>query len=292
MLKLRQSLAIFFLFILVLSGCAQMGRQSPPVEPGALSGEYSAFDMGGVRIRVPLPQGYVEAPAALRQAVEGSLVPAENVFAVSLPAAERGALRGSGAAVLEQRKYLVLSARPEFMREIVDRAFFAAMRRDFARTGGSFAPGRLAQFRALTENYYARDDAFSHNLGVYYDRPEAVGLVRIVRLAGSGGRGAEPAREAPRAEGGSAPNAPGGPWQGWDKAYFARACHQVVIQNVLLLEGRCLNIYFAAPLAAEADLYAAMRENQAYVEALLSRLGGSRGGSPSASFGVLFLRTI
>lgn len=262
---------LLVLCVFALPGCLQTSRRAAPSEVGALSGQYAAFDMGGVGIKLPLPNGYAAAPSALREAAANSLTPPEQIFGVYRPADDARSLRGSGAALLEQRKYLLLGARPEFMREIVDRAFFAAMRRDFVRTNGTFAPERLAQFRALTANYYARDDAFKHSLGVAADKPGYISIVRIVRLAGSRGRGAASLYEAPQ----EAPGAEAGPWQGWDSAYFARAYHQVLIQNVLLVQGRCLNIYFAAPLAGEADVYAAVRENAAYMEAVFSHLGAA-----------------
>lgn len=278
------SAALVSLFLsIALSGCIQVGRQAEPASVAQLSGRYSNFTMGGVDIKSPVPMGYVDAPQAVRQAAGQTLTPAENIFAAYMPAP--GKASGSGAALLRNQRIILLSARPEFTREIVDKSFFAAMGRDLKRVNGAFSPERLGQFKVLTGNYYARDDAFSHSLGVCDSRPGSISIARIVRQASSRGQGAVSAYAGEHLPEGE--KLPDFVLQGWDKSYFARAYHYVLVQNVLLVQGRCLNVYFFAPLAAEEDVYFAIRENAAYLDALSSGMAGLgagrlivQGGSP------------
>ena len=264
---------IFFL-LLFTYGCMQVGNQAAPMERESLSAKNSAFSMGGVNISIPLPAGYVDAPASVRQAVAAQFMPPENIFGVYTPVVDTG--KGEGAALLRNRRLLVISARPEFAHEIVDGSFYRAMQRDLTRVNGNFSPERIAQFKVLTDNYYARDDAFAHSLGVYERGRNSLSIARIARQAASRGAGATSVYP------GFVPGADVKMvLQGWDQAYFSRAYHQVAVQNVLLVNGRCLNVYFFAPLASEADIYAALQENKEYMAALAASLAGQAAPRPA-----------
>lgn len=261
--------ALFVCILLFIPGCLQIGRQATPTGQGGLSGKTSSFSMGGVDLKISQPQGYVDAPSAIRQAVTQSFIPPENIFAVYVAASDTASGRDSGQKLLRNRKIVVVSARPEFNREIVDQPFYLAMQRDISRVEGQFSAERIAQFKVLTESYYARDDAFSHNLGVYDSSRTSTSVVRLMRQADSRGAGASSAYIA------AAQAEEGGPKMvlgDWAKTYFARAYHQVAIQNVLFLNGRCFNIHFFAPLAGENDIYSAMQENKNYIDALVGNI--------------------
>lgn len=261
--------ALFICISLFIPACLQVGKQAAPAEQGQLSGKTSTFSMGGVSLSIAQPNGYVDAPSALRQAASQAFVPPENVFAVYVPAGDKAPGRESGPKLLRDRKIIAVSARPEFTREIVDQPFYRAMQRDIVRVNGKFSSERLVQFKVLTESYYARDDAFIHSLGVYDTGRASVSVARITRQAGSRGAGATSVYPpASPLAGEDVKPALGG----WDKTYFSRAYHQVSIQNVIFLNGRCFNIHFLAPLAVEEDLYSAMRENKKYIEALTGRV--------------------
>lgn len=244
--------------------------------------------MGGVNLEIAQPQGYVEASSAMRQAANQLLSPPENIFALYVPAADKAARQESGLKIFHNKKFMLVSARPEFNREIIDQPFYRAMQRDIARVNGNFSAERLVQFKVLTESYYARNDAFSHSLGVYDSSRASISTVRLVRLADSRGAGAVSAYPpaAPTVDNGAgegiaagdaaaAPSAPSA-LGGWAKTYFSSAYHQVAIQNVIFLNGRCFNIYFFAPLEDEDDIYAAMRENKNYIAALTDNIAQLR----------------
>lgn len=279
---LGQTLNALFIFILLLAGgCAQSANKAAPVQTSGISAKNSTFNIGGVNVALPLPTAYTDAPLAVRQALAASFLPPENIFGVYSNAADKAPVRGEGAALLRNRRLFAISARPEFTREAVDVSFYRAMQRDLTRVNGNFSAERIAQFKVLTDNYYARDDAFAHSLGVYESGRGSLSIVRIVRQASSRGAGAVSVYP-PGAPGGAATSGVRLALQGWDKDYFSRAYHQVAIQNVLLLNGRFFNIYFFAPLATEADIYSAMRENKEYMQALAASLAG-RGRTPEAA---------
>lgn len=258
-------LVVISLSLVLVSGCLQAGSQASPGGRGA-SGEYLDFNMGGIAVKLPLPAGYAESPPVVRQSASLLLNPPENLFAVYSLLGEKVPTGKAGLVQLQNRKLYTVSARPEFIKEFVDQSFFTALRRDLQRLNGTFGPERLQQFRVLTNSYYAKDDSFTHSLGVYSSSRQSVSIVRIVRQPASRGSGAVsayPAAPKTTAEEGSRPVL-----SPWDKTYFSRAYQQVSIQNVIMLNGRYFNIYFTAPLADEADIYAAMQENKAYMDAL------------------------
>lgn len=280
-----QTLTALFIFMLMcVGGCLQVGNQAAPA-PVAASGEVlssksAAVSIGGVALNLPLPAGYTEAFPALRQASAAAFVPPENIFGVYTPVADKGASRGEGLKLLQNRRLLIISARPELTSEAVGTSFYQAMQRDLARVNGGFSSERVAQFKVLTENYYARDDAFAHSLGVYAKNPRSTAIVRIVRQPSSQGEGAVSVYPRLAQDEGVNPVL-----RGWDRDYFSRAYYQVHIQNVMLLEGRCFNIHFFAPLASEEDLDAAMRENREYMNALAASLAGQSRALPLEEYG-------
>lgn len=255
------------LSLALVSGCLQAGSQADPGGNGA-SGEYMNFNMGGIAMKLPLPLGYGEALPIVRQSASLSLNPPENIFAVYSPRGEKVPAGKAGLVQLQNRKLYTISARPEFMKEFVDQAFFSALRRDLQRVNGSFGPERLQQFRVLTNSSYAKDDSFTHSLGVYSNNRQSMSIVRIVRQPGSRDSGAVSAYPvAPKATA-SADEVRQPVLFPWDKTYFSKAYHQVSIHTVVMLNGRYFNIYFVAPLADESDIYAAMQENKAYMNDL------------------------
>ena len=255
------------LFLVLVCGCIQSSNQATPVQ-GGVSGEYLSFNMGGIAMKLPVPAGYTEAAALIRQSASLSLTPPENIFSVYFPRGEKAPGGKAGLVQLQNRRLYTISARPEFIKEYVDPAFFSALRRDLQRVNGNFGPERLQQFRVLTNSYYAKDESFTHSLGVYNTSRYSLSIVRITRQPASRGSGALSAYPAAPKAATVAEDAPRLVLSPWDKSYFAQAYYQVSIHNVVMLNGRYLNIYFSAPLADESDIYAAMQENKDYMDGL------------------------
>lgn len=268
--------AIIIFALCLFSASAIQAASRSADRDAALSKKQTAFNMGGINMRLYQPQGYAEASGALRQAAAQIFTPQENIFGVYIPANDKKAVTGSGPKLLHNRCFYVASALPEFMKTSLDAPFYAAMQRDIARDNGSFSHTRIGQFRVLAGNLYARDDAFAHKLGVYDTRKNSISIVHISRQAQTRGSGAISACE--RARGGSA-DEDGRTLvlKGWDAEYFSQAYHQVIIQNVMFMNGRCFNLYFFAPLAEEEDIYAAMHENRQYIDALEKAAGVAAG---------------
>ena len=246
--------------IAALCGCAE--KPLPPGEP-------VEFSMGDVRIRMEGPQGYQSASWALPLAARW-FVPPENLFALFLPAGQDAA---KDSEALRRLKQVIISARPEFMNSTVEEAFFQAMCRDFIRVQRTFSPEFLDEFRRIAGTHYQGPDAFSHSLGVFHHTDHSVSMARIARQAGSarpGGTGAGAIAVAAQGSPEAEDEEPAASLQEWAEEYFAGVPHSILIQNVLLLGGRCINIHFSAPLVRVADIHALMEETRRYM-AILGR---------------------
>lgn len=226
--------------------------------------------MGGIDVRLPVPAGYAEAPAVLRQSAAYGFNPPENIFVAFNQRGDKAQSTKAALSLLRNRRVYLVTARPEFMKEYVDQSFFSALRRDLQRLHGNFSPERLQQFRVLTNSYYAKDDVFTHSLGVYSANRYSMSIVRINRQPSSKNSGAVPAFTPGYKQAALVELDARLVLTAWDKLYFSQAYHQVSIQNVVMLNGRYFNVYFNAPLSDEADIYASMLENKMYMDDLVA----------------------
>ncbi len=265
-----------------VSGCLPLAPGVSGAQPDKTTAvrqgrEYTYFTMGGIRIKMTGPEGYSAVPSGdgARQAASLTLAPPENIFALFMPSDMPAAAESK---LLRDRRFVIVSARPEFMGEYVEMQFFQALRKDLQRVNGSWETDSLEHFKRLTETYYINQDSFSHSLGVFHSTRYSLSIARIVREGGTFGNGA--ASSYPEE---TRPEAPETPDQQWFNRYFAGAYHKIVVQNVMLLGGRYFNVYFSAPLAGAYDIQALMEENAAYMNMVASAIRAGEVGPDTAT---------
>lgn len=221
------------------------------------------INMGSANVNMPLPSGFsaVDSGDARRKQVSGWFIPGQNVYAVYERA---GAKRsGSGGRSLFGEPLLIVSSRPEMTDLNMSSAVFEGMKKDMLRDNGNYDQGKWDEFMRYTASRYKDSERLKHKLGVT-GMGKAHASVGYIIKEPTTGPSSVPIQASHKTL--VPPTTPGA------STALANAEFNISMHNIVLVSGRCFNVYYNARLRSKDDYDQALRENARIMRELESRL--------------------